>query len=215
MHANVRFEHQLLADRVRAHRQRHARAPGSTSSRRPPPTAVASRARHRPVGLDGRAQARSHPRMRRVPRPPARADRRARPRHLRPGRQPARSPRSRRPNGAPAEDRHDPLGRPDEPVRRVAEGRRGARPLGRRGPAEGPAAHRRPGQRRRHRRRLARGDGASSVPRRRTSARPRSGSARTSTRTCSPRWPTPAAGTRTTPPRRTRLPRSSRASSRG
>jgi Ca-activated chloride channel family protein len=42
--------------RVRAHGQRHARAPGSIGSRRPSPPAAASRAHHRPVGFDGRTK---------------------------------------------------------------------------------------------------------------------------------------------------------------
>ena len=60
----------------------------------------------------------------------------------------------------------------------------------------------------------ARGARAAPAPAR-ESARRRSASAPTSTRSCSRRWPTRAAATRTAPRRPTRRPRSSRASSRG
>ena len=141
--------------RDRARRPRDGRARRARPAGRPRPHPAVARAGRGPVRVHGRGQARDGQALRRLPRRPAAADRRARDRHVRRHRRPGRA--------APAGGRPDDEGRhrrdhhrwDDQPVGRVAQGPRGARPRRRRPGPPGAAAHRRPGQPGHHRRRPA------------------------------------------------------------
>ena len=113
--------------RVRARRALHARAPRAAGAHRGP-AAAPPRARHRPQRIDGRPEARRREAERALPRRAIARRGPHRARRLRRRGAAARAARAARPAGGARRDRRDGARRLHEPLGRLAEGPRGARP---------------------------------------------------------------------------------------